>query len=406
MSDLAPTPQSIDMAMIRGWDAATMKRYMAGPLRATIFEVISNAETARQEQAAAAQTELAQAPPVVGEPATTDVAEVERVRAQRVAEEAQRVEAQRLEAEAVAAQVPKKIVLEYQVTDESGNAIGRPTHLEATSHEEMVAKVKEAHIQATRAFNRLKSQKVQSLKEATASGQIVTPPQAAPSMSDEEMIAAIKALKSDDPKVALEAHRKLQADELAKQKAVSDAELARVNEDRRQEKVSHGFLNDHKHDFNPCEANINLIRDYFQENQLPWTRDNLEVALLAKSSELAGVVQPTAPVAPNPVPTATLPAAAVTTTVAVPPVQAAPTATVAAIPPANPAVIVPRPGVNAGVVPGETSGSRPTGTTSSGITVAEITSWDAKTMREKMRNPQLRAQIQAVIAANPTNKFR
>jgi hypothetical protein len=55
----------------------------------------------------------------------------------------------------------KKIVREYQVRDEDGNPIGRPTHLEAWSAEEMIEKMQTAHENATRAFHRLKKQKLQ-----------------------------------------------------------------------------------------------------------------------------------------------------------------------------------------------------------------------------------------------------
>src|SRR5271157_1853519 len=55
----------------------------------------------------------------------------------------------------------KKIVREYQVRDEEGNPIGRPTHLEAWTTDEMYEKMQTAHENATRAFHRLKKQKLQ-----------------------------------------------------------------------------------------------------------------------------------------------------------------------------------------------------------------------------------------------------
>jgi hypothetical protein len=47
------------------------------------------------------------------------------------------------------------IVLEYQITDERGNVIGR-THLEAGTEAELRAKLVTAHTEATRALHRAK----------------------------------------------------------------------------------------------------------------------------------------------------------------------------------------------------------------------------------------------------------
>jgi hypothetical protein len=280
-----------------------------------------------------------------------------------------------------AAAAPKKIVLDYQVKDEDGNALGRPTHLEATSNEEMIEKMKEAHVQATRAFHRLKRQKV-----TIQQSQPATP--VAPSMTDAELIEAAKDLKSDDPAKIVEAHRKIAKVEIDKQEA-NAAEL------RRQERVSQEFLANHKHDFNNCEANVNMVAGYFNEHKLPWTAANLEVAFEELESKLAPVV-PVAPVPPaNPAPVAPTPTAAPV----VQPVVTVP-APAAAL---NPAPAAPRPGVNGGIVPGQNSGSRPAATPQ-GLTMAEIHSWDGPTMRNKMRNPQLRADIERVIAENQTGK--
>ena len=67
----------------------------------------------------------------------------------------------------------KKIVREYQVRDEDGNPIGRPTHLEAWSAEEMIDKMQTAHENATRAFHRLKKQKLQFTEKE--SSRVLTP---------------------------------------------------------------------------------------------------------------------------------------------------------------------------------------------------------------------------------------
>src|SRR5665213_576016 len=69
-----------------------------------------------------------------------------------------------------------KLVQDYQATDEHGNAIGRSTHLEARSWIELVRKQKEAHVQATRAFHRLKDQKTTFTKKVVEPCLLYTSP--------------------------------------------------------------------------------------------------------------------------------------------------------------------------------------------------------------------------------------
>lgn len=377
MSTELITPETLTFDIIKSWDGATMKKYMQHPsMREAIYKVVQSQSLSAVEEA---QAQIDSTPVV-------DDAEV------KAAEEAARVAAAQAEAQRVAeaSAASKKIVVEYQATDEEGNPIGRPTHLEASSHEEMIGKMKEAHIQATRAFHRLKKQKVQSLREVN--NQPVAPA-VAQTMSDADLLATVKDLKSDDPQKALEAHRKLNRAEAAKIQAEADARVSAADELRRQEKVSYAFLKAHQNDFNNCEANVSLIKDYFQQNELAWTLDNLEIAFHALENELAPVavsVAATPPANPAPVvaPVAT-PAAA----------QAQPVATapVVTTPPANPAPAQPRPGVNGGIVPGQNSAVRPAATPK-GLTMDEINSWDGSTMRTKMRNPQIRAEIERVVA--------
>lgn len=364
------TPDTLTFEHIKQWDPATMRKYMQIPeMREAIYKTV---QTQSLEAVEAAQQQIEGTPPAVAEVAPV----VEAAPVVPVAE--------------VVPVVPKKIVVEYQIKDEEGNPIGRPTHLEAATQEELISKMQEAHTQATRAFHRLKKQKVQSLREVNSQ----PAPPVTPTMSDAELLTAVKDLKSDDPKVALEAHRKLNAAEVAKAQAEADSKVASLNELRRQEKVSYEFLKAHQHDFNNCEANVSLIKTYFEDNQLAWTLDNLEIAFHALENELAPVAAPvvTAPPA-NPAPAA----ASSATPAAQPVVQAAVTAPVVTTPPANPAPAQPRPGVNGGIVPGQNSAPRPAVTTK-GLTMDEINSWDGPTMRAKMRNPQTRAEIERVVA--------
>ena len=128
----------------------------------------------------------------------------------------------------------------------------------------------------------------------------------------------------------------------------------------RQEQVSFEFLIRHK-DFNNCAANIGLIKDYFAEHRLDWTKENLEKAFLELKSKFAPVLGPVVdtpqPLAPEPPEPPEPP---------VPPVPVAP--------------------VQPTLEP-------------SGLTMQEINSWDGPTMRKKMQNPAMRKQIDAVLAA-------
>jgi len=388
------TPETLTFDIIKSWDGATMKKHMQHPeMRDAIYREVQKQNLATVE-AAQAQIEANSLTPEV--PVVDEAARV--AEEQRVAAEARVTEEARVAAEAAK---NRKVVVEYQIKDEDGNPIGRPTHLEAATQEELIEKMKEAHTQATRAFHRLKKQKVQSLHEVNTQAVV---PAAPATMSDGDLLAAIKDLKSDDPKVALEAHRKLNKVEFDRVQAEADAKVAQANELRRQEKVTFDFLKAHRHDYNNCEANTKLLEAYFEENQLAWTTGNLEIAIHALENELAPVTAPVVAAAPaNPVPAAaTVP---VTTAVSAPAQSVAAAPAQAAVA-ANPTPSAPRPGVNGGIVPGQNSAPRPAATGPKGLTMDEINAWDGPTMRAKMRNPQTRAEIERVVAEAKVRRGR
>ncbi len=373
------TPETLTWEQVKQWDGGTMRKYMGVPsMRAAIQRVVSSQQLADIE---AMQTKLENELTSTTPAPVADAPVVEPV----VVPEVQ-----------IPTPEPKKIVVDYQVKDEEGNPIGRPTHLEAASEEEMRSKMIEAHVQATRAFHRLKKQKVQSLRDVNVQPAAAV---ATPELTDAEILAVLKDLRSEDPKVQLQAHRKLNAAEISKAKAEADAVAANEAELARQKGVSYQFLMNHKNDFNNCQANVDLMKDYFQTNELPWTLDNLEIAFHALEDQLAPVAGPTVALPPaNPAPVVQP-----TATAAAPVVQPVPTVPVVPTPPANPVPVQARPAFNGGIVPGQNSAPRPV-TKSSGLTMAEITSWDGPTMRAKMRNPQIRAQIEATIAEARSKK--
>jgi hypothetical protein len=130
---------------------------------------------------------------------------------------------------------------------------------------------------------------------------------------------------------------------------------AELQELYRQEQVSFEFLARHKDDFSNCEANVGLIKAFFQEHQLEWTLENLERAFSRLKPKLAPVpgavtTQPSAPETPPPPP----------------PIPVSPVVQAAAEP--------------------------------SGLTMKEINSWNGPTMRQKMANPVARKQIDVCLA--------
>src|SRR5690348_10807022 len=153
---------------------------------------------------------------------------------------------------------PVKKVIEYQVTTEDGRPVGNPTHIEYTTEAELIEKMKTAHIHATRAFHRLKTQKTTFRQE--------TPAQTG--MSDQEILTEAAKIKSDDPAEAAAAVRKITGyDELQKERE----QAAQAAEQARQERASYQFMRAHVNDFNPCEANAKIIGQYIQDNNLEWT---------------------------------------------------------------------------------------------------------------------------------------
>jgi hypothetical protein len=346
-------------------------------------EIQQIAETP-EELAAKEAGEKAEADRLAKEAA--DKVEVDRLAAEALVAEKAEADKKAIEAKAVAdaeAAKKKKFVVEYQATDESGAPIGNKTHLEATSQEELIEKMKTAHIQAVRAFTRLKNQKVTFKKEEP-----ITLP-----MSDAERIEVAKDLKAEDPAKAADAVKKLMNEELDKERAKAREAEEKANGER----VSYQFMKNHMSDFNPCEANAQIIGNYIKENNLAWTVDNLEIAFANVESQLA----------PREVPPTPQPVAVVQPVVEIPaaPVVEIPVAPVAVAPVVEPASVVPppaarppqpRPGVNTGVVPGESlSGARPSNT-KPGLTMKDIAKMSADEFRKAKRDPAFMKQLEAL----------
>jgi hypothetical protein len=257
-----------------------------------------------------------------------------------------------------------RYVEEYQVRDEDGTPIGRPTHLEASSLPALAVKKREAHENATRAFHRLKKQKL-TFKEKT----VFTPEQI--------QEAARVALEEKDVTKASDVIREVL--ETSFKKRDQDLQAKIWQEDGRA--ISNEFMRRHLHDYVPCDANFKVMDEYFKENNLIFTLDNLEAAfqVLKEQGNKLAKAEPSATVpavvAANPV----APAVVATPAPPVIPVAETPAATPVLVVPAQPPVVVTpvvaataptpavpnqhttarRPGVNGSLPPGTLSAQRP-----------------------------------------------
>jgi hypothetical protein len=258
-----------------------------------------------------------------------------------------------------------RYVQEYQVLGEDDRPIGRPTHLEARTIPELVAKQREVHTQATRAFHRLKQQKL-TFKQGPKT--VLTP---------EQITAAAKAaLEAKDAGKITEVIHEVIENEYQQREAT----LAEKENFEAGKAISNEFMRNHLHDYNPCEANRKAFGEYFAEHNLEFTLDNLEAAFLDLISQEGKLVkvksstQTPAVASANP---ETTPAAAATAQPAIPAAEPAAAAPVTAV--AQPQVVVEpvvaataptpvapnqqtatrRPGVNGSLPPGTLSAQRP-----------------------------------------------
>lgn len=298
-----------------------------------------------------------------------------------------------------------RLVQAYQVTDESGRPIGRPTHLEARSWAELASKQKLAHENGVRYAERIKRNRVQNIETISKNNADFQQAQKAQQEAD----AAIEEAAKDTTKLPV-AIRKATAAELA----AADAARKGFEEGQR---VAGAWMEDHKDDYLVCKANSDILGAWLMTNKLDLTYENLELAYLACESQLAKPVQPTAVPAPAAInPPAVAPAVPATAQPLIPAAPAAPpqvpalpsalpptqeTPTPAPTPAGAPNVQPParRPGVNGGVMPGSAT-PRPVGQQTPAPStraemMKEIKNMSGDQYRAAMKNPKFRARCEA-----------
>lgn len=334
--------------------------------------------------------------------------ETEAAAAKRAVQEAEDVELKKVGVTVTrdASGKPTRYSQIYQVADEDGTTIGRPTNLSAATLPELMAKQKEVHTQATRAFHRLKRQKLTQKAEKTT---VLTPEQ----ISEATKIALEEKDASkvtDVIKATIETAYQTREEELRKKELREEGRA-----------ISNEFMRRHLHDYNTCEANKKAMAEYFVEHNLDFTLDNLEVAFVdlmdqgglvlvasagttthasetANPGSTAASTASAAPVIPVAEAAAAAPASAATTQPAAssqPAVEATAT-TSAAAPNVQPAAR--RPGVGGSIAPGSLSAQRP-GAPDPALARKEFLrdyqKQSPEEMRRRIKDPKYAAQLRA-----------
>lgn len=371
----APTREQI-----LSWPAAEMLKFMKDPEKRTIIEQVWNTPVVDQD--ALEEQRLA-------DEATAQIAASE---AAAAAEEA------RLAAEAAAAQkaaetpAPTKIVVEYQTRDENGNPIGRPTHLEADSWEEMSQKQQAAHENAARHIEKLKSRKPTFKKDE---------PQPEVGLTEQEILQLAQEL-NPDPEQAKKAADAVRKSSVADKIEEATRKAREAEEYARGQAVSYEFMKNHLQDFNPCQANSDVLTEYMKENDLTWTVDNLEIAFAATESRLARPVSVIVPPAANPPAQAPVAAAVPAAEVTVaPPAAVAPTAVAAPTVVANPPAAARRV-PDGGLQPGQLSGRPGVAAQPVGLTKRDIQKMPREEYKLKIKDPKFRAAVERLFAQQTT----
>lgn len=311
-------------------------------------EIIADDPVLTDEEKAAAQAETDRLAAEAAKAEADKIAEGLRLEAEKKAAE----ETARLAAEA--AKPKQKLVQEYQVRDDDGKPVGNPTHLEADTAEEMIEKIKAAHVNSVLYAERQRKKK-EHLEELRKKAEAETVPAIA-LPTEAEINQAIADLESPEHDVRVNAIKKIALSNSAGE--IKKAKFAEAKAEA--EKNVYLFLQKHVSDYYRCDANNKLLTDYLTENKLKWTEDNLELAYADLNDRFAPmprtapepvvvpVVEPKKDVVPTPAPEPVVAPVAVVPEVVVPAVPEIPAA------PAAP--VAPRKIPSGGVEPGSLHG--------------------------------------------------
>lgn len=323
--------------------------------------------------------------------ANAEAAEAERIATEEAARTAQPVVEEK-----------KKIVIDYQVDDEKGNPIGRRTHIEGWTSDEVIEKLKAAHVNAVRYAERVKKTQI---VYADAQDKQKKLEDGAKQMEQEAADAVEVASKEKDPAKLQDAIKKVS-------KAEREAEIARKAASAQGKIIADTWMEDHKHDFQPCDASSKIIGDWLTRNGREFSYVNLEAAFEATKHQLPAPTQQvveevSAAQVDNPPVVASVAPAASAASITSPAAAASETVLAANAQPVIAPVVVPtapssasaaatntpaarRPGVNGSLPPGTLTAGRPLRTQESQTTqqVAEF-----KRLVAKMPGHEFRKQL-------------
>jgi hypothetical protein len=172
---------------------------------------------------------------------------------------------------------PTKIVREYQATDEAGNPIGKPTRLVADTPEEMLDKMQEAHINATRALAR-QNKAFEDLRKSKLTRKVEPVVKKLTEVEKKQAVAGIA-----NPATAEDSVRKLVGIESLEERVTKAEAKAKRAEDE-----ATGWKWAQKHpEFYRCAANSAAIHKFLRDNDLEYTIGNLDIALDSIGDQLA-----------------------------------------------------------------------------------------------------------------------
>jgi hypothetical protein len=261
-----------------------------------------------------------------------------------------------------------KFTEDYQATDPvTGEPIGHPTHLTADTAEEMIAKMRKAHINATIALSR-QNKAFDDLRKSKLTRHVEPVVKKLTETEKKQAVAGVA-----NPATAEDSVRKLSGIESLEER------LARVEKENLYNKGrAIGFEFCRKHpEFYQCDANSKALYKFLRDNGLEHTVDNLEIAFASLQDELAA--DPKKPVVNNDPANNDLPNNE---------------------PPNAPSSDLERRPPSFGVQPGTGTGARPTGRTV-GMTKKDVIAKkkaDPKWWKEAINNPTKLAEINAILA--------
>ena len=252
----------------------------------------------------------------------------------------------------------KKWEIDYQPTDENGQPIGRKTHLGPfETPEELIAAQQQSHIEATRAYFRVKNAK---LDPAIQRGSFQPK-----DWDDSESLRV--ATEAQNPAGYRKAVREtIEAEIGAPIEEIRDTLIATRSLHVHQEVEA--FKAEHPN-YYVCPANRQAIEKWVADKGCEVTAANLAVAY--EDLTLRGELQPR-PQQNQLSPTDVEPAEEQQTNIP-----------------------APRRSAPSGIIPGQLNGNRQ-GTRKPSLTKADIAKWSAAELRRRMANPRERAEIERV----------